>query len=269
MSSPELHPEEIELHRDRFWRRTSENRVENAAQAERFIAEAGFCSALTDVRRPGASLYVAVCGRRDAHMPRNVQKDPEASLAWVTKDAVMARGKTYYAKFASGRTMFLAPGLIPAFRAMWGINRAGEKNLSGDARAVLKVLRREWEMATADLREEAGIPDRKQLSAAIDELQAAMLVVPGQAVYEPRFTYIWTLPEGRFPEAFKKNLSKTDGLREIARAYLGGAGRVLRGELTKVTGFDRKAVGKAHAELVEEGFAVREAVGVYRLAELA
>jgi hypothetical protein len=28
---------------------------------------------LTDSRRPGPSLYVAVCGRRDAHMPRNVQ----------------------------------------------------------------------------------------------------------------------------------------------------------------------------------------------------
>src|SRR5437867_6019648 len=32
------------------------------------------------------SATVAVCGRRDAVMPRNVQKDPEASLAWVLKD---------------------------------------------------------------------------------------------------------------------------------------------------------------------------------------
>ena len=48
--------------------------------AERFIEQVGFAACLTDSRRPGPSLYVAVCGRRDAVMPRNVQKDPEASL---------------------------------------------------------------------------------------------------------------------------------------------------------------------------------------------
>ena len=50
--------------------------------AERFIEQVGFAACLTDSRRPGPSLYVAVCGRRDAVMPRNVQKDPEASLTW-------------------------------------------------------------------------------------------------------------------------------------------------------------------------------------------
>ena len=69
-------PEEIEVFRDRMWRRDPENRVEDAHSAERFIEDVGFCEALTDSRRPGPSLYVAVCGRRDAHMPRNVQKDP-------------------------------------------------------------------------------------------------------------------------------------------------------------------------------------------------
>jgi hypothetical protein len=41
-----------------------------------------------------------VCGRRDAVMPRNVQKDPEASLTWTLKDEIMGRGKVYYAKLA-------------------------------------------------------------------------------------------------------------------------------------------------------------------------
>ena len=70
-------PEEIEVHRDRMWRRDPENRVEDVYAAERFIEDVGFCEALTDSRRPGPSLYVAVCGRRDAHMPR-MQKDPRA-----------------------------------------------------------------------------------------------------------------------------------------------------------------------------------------------
>ena len=75
-------PEEIESYRDRTWRRDPENRVEDVFAAERFVEDVGFCSALTDSRRPGPSLYVAVCGRRDAHTPRNVQKDPESRLAW-------------------------------------------------------------------------------------------------------------------------------------------------------------------------------------------
>ena len=68
---------------------------------------------MTDSRRSGPSLYVAVCGRRDAVMPRNVQKDPEASLTWTLKDEIMERGRVYYAKLARGRSMFLAPRMIP------------------------------------------------------------------------------------------------------------------------------------------------------------
>ena len=48
-------------------------------------------------------------------MPRNVQKDPEASLTWVLKDEIVARGKVYYAKLARGKAMFLAPRMIPYF----------------------------------------------------------------------------------------------------------------------------------------------------------
>src|SRR6185436_2318662 len=104
------------------------------------------------------SLYVAVCGRRDAVMPRNVQKDPEASLTWVLKDEIIGRGKVYYAKLARNKATFLAPRMIPYFHAIWGMRRAEEsKHLSKPAQAILKVLRREWEMATADLRQDARV----------------------------------------------------------------------------------------------------------------
>src|SRR5919199_361457 len=110
-------PEEIEAHRDRAWRREPELRVEDAAGAERFVEEVGFCAAMTDARRPGPSLYVAVCGRRDAFMPRNVQKDPEGSLTWRIKDEVMRRGRVYYAKLAQGRALFVAPRAVPSGRS--------------------------------------------------------------------------------------------------------------------------------------------------------
>src|ERR671911_1203802 len=141
-------PEEIEDYRDARWSREATRQVETALDAERFIEQVGFTACLTDSRRPGPSLYVAVCGRRDAVMPRNVQKDPEASLTWQLKDQIVRRGRMYYAKLARGKTMFLAPRMIPYFHAVWGMRRPEEKGrLSTHARAILKVLRREWEMS--------------------------------------------------------------------------------------------------------------------------
>ena len=99
-----------------------------------------------------------MCGRRDAVLPRNVQKDPETSLTWELKDEIMGRGKVYYGKLVRGKPMFLAPRMIPFFHAVWGLRKTEEqRRLSRHARAVLKVLRKEWEMGTADLRAESGI----------------------------------------------------------------------------------------------------------------
>src|SRR6058998_2343426 len=109
---PEI-PAEIEEYRDERWHREGTRQVETAMDAERFIEQVGFAACLTDSRRPGPSLYVAVCGRRDAVKPRNVQTDHETSLTWELKDELMRRGKVYYAKLTRGRPMFLAPRMIP------------------------------------------------------------------------------------------------------------------------------------------------------------
>ena len=261
--------EEVEAYRDRRWRREPDGRVETAIDAERLIEDAGFCAAMTDGRRPGASLYVAVCGRRDAHMPRNVQKDPESSLSWLLKDELMRRGRVYYAKLGKARTLFLAPRMIPHFNALWGITRRRESEfLSADARAILRVLRREWEMATADLRAAAKIAERGRFTRALDELQRALKVIPGEVLYEPWFTYIWTLAEGRFAQELSVKVKREAALREVARAFLDGAGVTLRGELAKVTGLTRADAGLGNGALVDEGYAVRVETGVYRLADL-
>jgi hypothetical protein len=261
-------PEEIEHYRDQMWRRTPELRIENAVHAEALVDNVGFCTTLTDARRPGPSLFIAVCGRRDAFMPRNVQKDPEASLAWFIKDDVMRRGRVYYAKLVKGRSTLIAKRLIPHFNSIWGVVRRREAEvLSPNAKKLLKVLRVEWEMATGDLRKASGVGDRAQFTRAIDELQRALKVIPGDVLYEP-FTYIWTLAEGRFPEELAARVKKEDALREIARAYLKGAGHTLRGELTRVTGLSRVDAGRGNHALVTEKFAGRVSEGVYRLATL-
>jgi hypothetical protein len=259
-------PDDIEEHRDDRWCREAIRQVETVQHAEDFIEEVGFTACLTDSRRPGPSLYVAVCGRRDAVLPRNVQKDAETSLTWQLKDQLIERGKVYYAKLSRGKTMFLAPRMIPYFHAVWGIRRAEEaRRLSKPARAVLKVLRREWEMASSDLRTESGIRDRVAFTKAMDELQAAMIVVPSAAVYEPKFTYIWELAAGRFPDAMVRRVSREKAVREIARCFLKSAGMTFRGELARVTGLSRAEAGRGNLGLVAEGYATLIERGVYRL----
>src|ERR1700751_2063478 len=264
-----LLPPEIEEYRDAHWRRENAACIETVAQAEEFIERVGFAACLTDARQPGPSLYVAVCGRRDATIPRNVQKDPETSHTWILKDELMRRGRVYYGKLARGKAMFLAPRMIPYFRALWGIPRREEKKrLSVSALSVLRVLRKEWQMGTADLRLDSGVSDRKRFTQALDELQTAMIVVPNEVVYRPRFSYLWGLAEERFAEELATKVDRPTALREIARCFLAGAGMTVPGELARVTGLTRPEAGLGNRALVEEGYAVKGAHGTYRLAAL-
>jgi hypothetical protein len=259
-------PAEIEDFRDARWRREGARQVSNALEAERFIEHVGFASCLTDSRRPGPSLYVAVCGRRDAVMPHHVQKDEEASATWLLKDELIRRGNVYYAKLARGKTMFVAPRMIPNFNAIWGMRRSEERSrLSGNAQKILKVLRKEWEMATWDLREDSGVTDRKAFTAALDELQAGMLVIPEGVYYEPKFTYIWTLGLSRFPDALSRRVPRETAIKEIARCFLASAGLTIPGELARVTGLSRPEAGRGNRALVKEGFATMLAPGWYQL----
>jgi len=235
--------------------------------AERFVDRVGFAACLTDARRPGPSLYVAVCGRRDAVLPRHVQHDPEASLAWTLKDQLAMRGHVYYGKLARGRATFLAPRMIPHFHAVWGVRRSEESaRLGRPAQAILRVLRREWEIATSDLRTASRITDRAAFNRGLDELQAAMIVVPSAVYYVPKFTYVWTLALGRFPDALRRRVNRATAVQEIARCFLTSAGLTVRGELARVTGLSRPEAGRGNRALVAEGYATMTAPGCYQLA---
>jgi hypothetical protein len=158
--------------------------------------------------------------------------------------------------------------MIPHFNAVWGLKRSEEpRRLSNAARKILHVLRREWEMATWDLREDAGVKERTRFNRALDELQAAMLVVPSAVFYQPKFTYLWTLAVGRFPDALRKRVNRDVALREIARCFLAGAGMTVPGELARVTGLSRPDAGRGNLALVAEGYATMIRPGTYRLAD--
>jgi hypothetical protein len=141
------------------------------------------------------------------------------------------------------------------------------KRLSRDAQAILKVLRKEWEMSTWDLRDDSGVKDRKAFTKSLDELQAAMIVVPSEVFYQPKFTYIWTLGVGRFPDELRRRVNRDTAVREIARCFLAGAGMTIPGELARVVGLSRPEAGRGNRALVKEGFATMPAPGTYRLPE--
>lgn len=262
-------PEEIEAHRDKYWRRDETLRIETAADAERFVEEVGFCAAMTDARKELPSFYIAVCARREVQTPRNVQKDVECSAAWVLKDEVLRRGRVYYGKI-TGQSIFVAPRLVPAFNAIFGVPKNQEKErLSANAKAILAVLREEWESASADLRNDTGISDRKEFNKAMDELQSRMKVIPSEVLYEPKFTYIWTLAEVRFPDELNQKLDRETALTEIARAFLQGAGQTSSKSLAKNIGITPLEANLGFLNLVEEGFAVQIEGGVFRLTTLS
>ena len=120
-------------------------------------------------------------------------------------------------------------------------------------------------MATADLRADSGVTDRATFARAMDELQAAMIMVPSDVAYVPKFTYIWTLGVGRFPQALRQRVNREAALREIARGFLAGAGMTIPGELARVTGLSRQEAVLGNRALVAEGYATMPAYGTYRL----
>ncbi len=263
-------PEEIESYRDKIWRREETLKVSKPTEAEAFIEEAGFSLALTDVRTVMPSLYVAVCGRRDVFAPKNVQKDPEVSSAWTLKDDLMRRGNVYYSKLAKGRATFIARDMIESAHAIYRVSPEEEsEKLSPAAQMILEVLREEWESSTADLKAETGIAERKTLTKAIEDLQRCMKVIPYEVLYEPKFTYLWTLAEERFPKELSGKLSREEGIYNIAKRFLKTFGFTQRAELSKAFGLGRAEAGAANHRLVEEGYAERLATGVYRLKSLA
>ena len=122
-------------------------------------------------------------------------------------------------------------------------------------------------MATSDLRTDSGVTDRKAFNAALDELQAAMLVVPEGVYYEPKFTYIWTLGLSRFPDALTQ-ARQARCRRQGNRALFSQQRRVDHSRRARAG--DRivaPEAGLGNRALVKEGFATMLAPGWYQLRE--
>ena len=92
--------------------------------------------------------------------------------------------------------------------------------------------------------------------------------MPQEVLYQPKFTYIWTLAEARFPKELAKKISRESAVKELAREFLKMCGTTALGEFAKAFGFPRWEAGKANPALVNEGFAERMATEIYRINRL-
>jgi hypothetical protein len=92
-----------------------------------------------------------------------------------------------------------------------------------------------------------------------------MIVVPSEVCYLPKFTYIWTLGIGRFPDALLKRVRREIAVKEIARCFLASAGATLPGEMARVTGLSRPEAGRGNRALVADGYRHLPPPGTYRL----
>ena len=230
----------------------------------------GFCSVLTDSRRPGPSLYIAVCGRRDAHTPRNVQKDPETSLAWTIKDELLRRGRDFLWQVERDSINFYYSEDWSHTSTPYSASLANRNDrfYPNQRRIFLLSYARSGNYRQGTFVRKAALTKERLFNKAMDELQKKFKLIPSDVVYVPKFTYIWSLAESRFRDEMDVAISREEALREIARAYLLAAGMTWRGELARVTGLSNPEAGIGNWALVDEGFAVRVAPGVYRLREL-
>ena len=118
-------------------------------------------------------------------------------------------------------------------------------------------------MASSDLRADSGISDRTLFTLALDELQAAMIVVPTDVIYEPKFTYLGASLRNDFPGALAKDQPRDRSSGN--RAMLPRQSRTDGSRRTRAC--DRSVPSgcrSGNRALVKEGYAEMIAPGTYR-----
>jgi len=225
VSSPRSSFEELEPARDFTFRRTPARRVRGETTALRFISETGFCTAFS--RRVNLPcLWVAICGRRNPRMPVHTHHDYGIGLTWNLKDSLPEKKLVFYGRVFRRLPGFVSLEYLPYFYRLF----APESSLSGElphaARGILDRLRTNPRQTTAQLRLYGALYGARRLSKAvfekaIAELQQRFLVARTEAVYEPKFTYIWDLFERQYPAAVKagRKLSRQQAIDTILGKY--------------------------------------------------
>jgi len=262
----------VEAWRDHSFRRLAPLRVRGERSALQFVNAVGFCFTLSHFHWPVASLYVAVCGRRNPRWPRHTHHDPEIGLTWNLKDSLPANRLTYYGKLVRGKPTLVSLDLFPAFCAL-----IREGKGSGDyivdyrhgrmtraAVRILEALHERGSLPTPDLRRAAamrGAERTAEFDRAMAELQRGLWIAKVEEVYDPDFYYRWDLLDNWLPEplAASHALTRETAVHRLLSAYLCGAGAAQEKFMASLFGATRTEV--------EVGLAALETTGAVRLGQ--
>jgi hypothetical protein len=239
----------VEAWRDRSFRRLALLRVRGKQSALRFINAVGFCFTLSHFDLPVASLYVAVCGRRNPRWPRHTHHDPEIGLTWNLKNSLPADRLTYYGKLVRGKPTLVSLDLFPAFCALIRESKGSgdyivdyrQGRMSRAAVVILEALHERGSISTPGLRRAVamhGAERTAEFDRAMAELQRGLWIAKVEEVYDPDFHYRWDLLDNWLPEplAAACELSREAAVRLLLAAYLRGAGAAQARFMTSLFG---------------------------------
>jgi DNA glycosylase AlkZ-like len=259
----------VEAWRDRSFRRLPALKVRGERSALQFVNAVGFCFTLSHFGLPVASLYVAVCGRRNPRWPKRTHHDAEIGLTWNLKDSLPAKRLVHYGKLVKGKPTLVSLGLFPAFCALIREGKGSgdyildyrQGRMTRAAVLILDALNERGSLATPDLRKAValhGAERTAEFDRAMAELQRGLWIVKVEEVYDPDFYYRWDLLDNWLPEPLARSLTldRDIAVQRLLAAYLRGAGAGQARFLASLFG-----LGLAQ---VEAGLAALEAEGVIR-----
>jgi hypothetical protein len=226
----------VEAWRDRSFRRLAPLRVRGERSALRFVNAVGFCFTLSHFDLPVASLYVAVCGRRNPRWPRRTHHDPEIGLTWNLKNSLPGKRLTYYGKLVRGKPTLVSLDLLPAFCALIREGKGSgdyivdyrQGRMTRAAVRILEALHERGALPTPDLRRVVamhGAERTAEFDRTMAELQRGLWIAKVEEVYDPDFYYRWDLLDNWLPEplAAARDLNRETAVRRLLSVYLRGA----------------------------------------------
>lgn len=265
MSQQKYTLEEIELIRDRKFRRNKYLQVHSLDESLDFINDVGFCFAFSSKNSELPCLWHAACGQRNPIMPEHTHHDPYVSLVWTAKDELPARKMVYYGKVLKKRPAFISLKYLPYFYALSEANQGPDAflvqfmrgELSLAAKKIMDSLSEHSPQITRDLKITSGHSNPAQRYAfdqAMAELQMKMYVVKIAEFYDP-FTFLWELVPNRYPDEIDKakTLLPAQARYEILTQYFQNV--IVSSEIfiQRLFGWQREEIKLALNELENRG----------------
>jgi len=259
----------VEAWRDRSFRRLPALKVRGERSALQFVDAVGFCFTLSHFGLPVASLYVAVCGRRNPRWPKRTHHDAEIGLTWNLKDSLPAKRLVHYGKLVKGKPTLVSLNLFPVFCALIREGKGSgdyildyrQGRMTRAAVLVLEALHERGALVTPELRRAVamqGTERAAEFDRVVAELQRGLWIAKVEEVYDPDFYYRWDLLDNWLPEplAASRGLGRDAAVRRLLATYLRTAG-------ASQTRFLAGLLGLGPAE-VQAGLAALEGEGVIR-----